>query len=53
MIERVADDADHVVGLAPAAWPADAICVGLVCSVSMKYLIGWPLMPPLAFTQVK
>ena len=31
----------------------DAICVAFVCSFSMKYLIGWPLMPPLAFTQVK
>ena len=32
---------------------SDAICDGLVCSVSMKYLIGWPLMPPFAFTQLK
>ena len=30
-----------------------AICVGLVCSVLMKYLIGWPLTPPFAFTQLK
>src|SRR5208282_3087204 len=30
-----------------------AICAGLVCSVSMKSLTGWPLMPPLALTQAK
>src|SRR5215468_8377597 len=30
-----------------------AIWVGLVCSVSMWSLIGWPLMPPLALTQSK
>src|ERR1700733_2381287 len=30
-----------------------AICAGLVCSVSILYTIGWPLMPPLAFTQAK
>src|ERR1700733_236795 len=31
----------------------EAICDGLVCSVSGKNLIGWPLTPPLALTQVK
>src|ERR1700734_2114093 len=30
-----------------------AICDGLVCSVSGKYLIGCPLIPPLALTQAK
>src|SRR5580658_8775543 len=30
-----------------------AICDGLVCSVTGKYLIGWPLIPPLALTQAK
>src|ERR1700733_6888275 len=30
-----------------------AICDGLVCSVTGKNLIGCPLMPPLALTQVK
>src|SRR5260370_15017666 len=30
-----------------------AIVAGLVCSVSMYSLIGWPLMPPLALTQAK
>src|SRR5487761_964839 len=32
---------------------SDAICDGLVCSVSGKYLIGWPLIPPLALTHAK
>ncbi len=32
---------------------SEAICDGLVCSVSAKYLTGCPLMPPLAFTQLK
>ena len=32
---------------------SEAICDGLVCSVSGKYLIGCPLIPPLAFTQAK
>src|SRR6202044_3650777 len=31
----------------------EAICDGLVCSVSGKNLIGWPLTPPLALTQAK
>src|ERR1700735_4785756 len=30
-----------------------AICDGLVCSVTGKYLIGCPLIPPLALTQAK
>src|SRR5580704_9367090 len=30
-----------------------AIWAGFVCSVSIKSLIGWPLMPPLAFTHAK
>ncbi len=32
---------------------SEAIWDGLVCSVSGKNLIGWPLIPPLAFTQAK
>src|ERR1700728_1136983 len=32
---------------------SEAICDGLVCSVSGKYLIGWPLIPPLALTHAK
>src|ERR1700761_7677922 len=32
---------------------SEAICDGLVCSVSGKNLIGWPLIPPFAFTQAK
>src|SRR6202035_3516431 len=32
---------------------SEAICGGLVCSVTGKYLIGWPLTPPLALTQAK
>ena len=32
---------------------SEAICDGLVCSVSGKYLIGWPLIPPFALTQAK
>src|SRR5580692_6749499 len=32
---------------------SEAICDGLVASVTGKYLIGWPLIPPLAFTQAK
>src|SRR5580698_1670189 len=30
-----------------------AICDGLVCSVTGKYLIGCPLIPPLALTHAK
>src|SRR3954453_19995885 len=30
-----------------------AFCAGSVCSVSAMYWIGWPLTPPLAFTQSK
>src|ERR1700729_528334 len=30
-----------------------AICDGVVCSVTGKYLIGCPLIPPLALTQAK
>ncbi len=32
---------------------SEAICDGLVCSVTGKNLIGWPLIPPLALTQAK
>src|SRR6201996_8812365 len=32
---------------------SEAICAGLVCSVTGKYLIGCPLMPPLALTHAK
>ena len=32
---------------------SEAICDGLVCSVTGKNLIGCPLIPPLAFTQAK
>ena len=32
---------------------SEAICDGLVCSVTGKYLIGWPLIPPLALTHAK
>src|SRR5271154_664662 len=32
---------------------SEAICPGLVCSVSGKYLIGCPLIPPFALTQAK
>src|SRR6202035_6154225 len=32
---------------------SEAICGGLVCSVTGKYLIGWPLIPPLALTHAK
>src|SRR5579863_2287895 len=32
---------------------SEAICDGLVASVTGKNLIGWPLTPPLAFTQAK
>src|SRR6202035_2770436 len=32
---------------------SEAICAGLVCSVTGKYLIGWPLIPPLALTHAK
>ena len=32
---------------------AAAICAGWVWSVWTKYLIGWPLTPPLSLTQVK
>src|ERR1700743_975080 len=31
----------------------EAICPGLVCSVTGKFLVGWPLIPPLALTQAK
>src|SRR5580693_2997383 len=32
---------------------SEAICGGLVCSVTGKYLIGCPLIPPLALTHAK
>src|ERR1700748_1802802 len=32
---------------------SEAICDGVVCSVTGKYLIGCPLIPPLALTHAK
>src|SRR5215469_11224616 len=50
----------EVLPMMPTTWSlctsclaSDAIWVGFVCSFWMKYLIGWPLMPPFAFTQSK
>src|SRR6201992_631314 len=39
--------------LVTSCFAREAICPGLVCSVTGKYLIGWPLIPPLALTQAK
>ncbi len=44
----------------PTTWSVCTSCLAsaaiweaFVCSFSMKYLIGWPLIPPFAFTQLK
>src|SRR5882724_9542739 len=39
--------------LVTSCFASEAICDGLVCSVTGKYLIGWPLIPPLALTHAK
>src|SRR6185437_2203434 len=50
----------ELVPIMPTTWSlvtsclaSEAICDGLVCSVTGKNLIGWPLIPPLALTQAK